>query len=315
MTGHPVLRRDERLQDIEHRDNQLVVAVSSSALFDLVESDKVFREKGVSAYRQYQIENEGKPLTEGYAFHLVAKLLGLNQMLEKARVEVILLSKNTADTGLRVFNSIQHHGLQITRAAFSGGRAPHRYAPAFGCQLFLSTDLKDVQLALREGVAAARLMYTSDQPYKQDDNGELRIAFDGDAVLFSDEAEQVYQRQGLADFQETEQMRAREPLPGGPLKPFLKMLNKIQTECEENSSIKKSPVRTALVTARSAPSHERAIRTLRHWNVHLDEALFLGDLPKDSFLRAFGANIFFDDQRENCEAASDHITTGFVPAE
>jgi 5'-nucleotidase len=286
--------------------NKLVLAISSRALFDLRESHAVYVADGVEAYRQYQIEHEEEILEQGDAYLLVEKLLSLNAQLEKARVEVILVSRNSADTGLRVFNSIQHYGLDITRAAFVGGRSPYPYLAAFGCHLFLSTHAEDVRSALDAGFAAATILSGG---ARRAASAELRIAFDGDAVLFSDESERVYQAGGLEAFQASERESAREPLGGGPFKPFLAALNLLQREFPEASC----PIRTALVTARSAPAHERVIRTLREWDIRLDESLFLGGLEKSAFLEAFAADVFFDDQPGHCEKARDVVATGHVP--
>lgn len=288
--------------------NRLVTAISSRALFDLDESNHVFETQGLDAYRKYQIEREDVPLEPGDAFMLVKKLLRINELLGAPdRVEVILLSRNTADTGLRIFNSIEHFGLNITRAAFCGGESPYRYVRAFGCDLFLSTDASDVKHALEHQVAAATIL-----PCARDlanPSEQLRIAFDGDAVLFSDESERVYQEQGLEEFSRRERDAAREPLSGGPFRPFLATLHAIQREFP----LEDCPIRTALVTARSAPAHERVVRTLRAWDIRLDESLFLGGLDKGEFLRAFGADVFFDDQARYCSAASEHVATGHVP--
>jgi 5'-nucleotidase len=286
--------------------NKLVLAISSRALFDLRESHAVYVADGVEAYRQYQIEHEEEILEQGDAYLLVEKLLSLNARLETSRVEVILVSRNSADTGLRVFNSIQHYGLDITRAAFVGGRSPYPYLAAFGCHLFLSTHAEDVRSALEAGFAAATIL--SGGAHRAA-SAELRIAFDGDAVLFSDESERVYQSGGLEAFQASERESAREPLRGGPFKPFLAALNALQREFPEDAC----PIRTALVTARSAPAHERVIRTLREWNIRLDESLFLGGLEKSAFLEAFAADVFFDDQPGHCEKARDVVATGHVP--
>ncbi|MFJ4143772.1 5'-nucleotidase [Pseudomonas sp. NPDC089734] len=287
-------------------DNKLVLAISSRALFDLRDSHAIYMADGVEAYRQYQIEHEDEVLEPGDAYLLVEKLLSLNASLSKARVEVILVSRNSADTGLRVFNSIQHYGLDITRAAFVGGRSPYPYLAAFGCHLFLSTHAEDVRSALDAGFAAATILSGG---ARRAASAELRIAFDGDAVLFSDESERVYQSGGLAAFQASEREAAREPLRGGPFKPFLAALNLLQREFPEDSC----PIRTALVTARSAPAHERVIRTLREWDIRLDESLFLGGLQKSAFLEAFAADVFFDDQPGHCEKARDVVATGHVP--
>ena len=287
--------------------NKLVVAISSSALFDLSESDRVYREEGVVAYAEHQITREQDPLAPGDAFHLVRKLLEINDQLNKfERVEVILLSRNTADTGLRVFKSIEYHQLSIRRAAFTGGSVPYKYMRPFGCQLFLSTNQQDVIEALDSGMAAASIL---SGPRLLDPDSELRFAFDGDAVLFSDEAERVYQEKGLDDFIAQERTSANEPLMGGPLKPFLLALHKLQAEFGEDEC----PIRTALVTARSAPAHERVIRTLRSWGIRLNESLFLGGMEKAEFLGTYNADVFFDDQAEHCQQASQLVPTGHVP--
>lgn len=285
--------------------SQLTVAVSSRALFDLEQAHKVYMDQGVEAYCHYQIEHENQVLVPGVAFPVVKKLLALNAD-GKQRVEVILLSKNSADTGLRVFKSIEHYGFDITRAAFAGGASPYRYAKPFGAHLFLSADPADVCAALQEGLAAATIL-----PSKAPDlnDGQLRIAFDGDAVLFSDVAEQIYQRDGLEAFERSERAAAHEPLPGGPFKEFLATLHAIQRDSPPDAM----PIRTALVTARAAPAHERVIRTLRAWDIRIDEAIFLGGRPKGEFLQAYGADLFVDDQQGHCEVARQFVPTGHVP--
>lgn len=288
---------------------KLVVAISSRALFDLQESHRVFTEQGVDAYCQYQIAHENEPLQPGVAFPLVKKLLGLNHLKpERERAEVILLSRNSADTGLRVFNSIQEHDLPITRAAFTNGASPFRYVEPFGADLFLSSDPQDVSITLEAGVAAATML-PSNSGKGSDNQDKLCIAFDGDAVVFSDEAERVYKQKGLVEFAKHEVAAARKPLPGGPFRNMLAALHKIQTEFPADQS----PLRTAIITARSAPAHERVIRTLRAWDIRIDEAVFLGGLDKGAFLRTFGADIFFDDQQGHCESARQHVPTGHVP--
>ncbi len=286
--------------------SKLVLAISSRALFDLRESHAIYMSDGVSAYRQYQIDHEDEVLEPGDAYLLVEKLLSLNASLTHSRVEVVLVSRNSADTGLRVFNSIQHYGLDISRAAFVGGRSPFPYLAAFGSHLFLSTHADDVRSALDAGFAAATILSGG---ARRAASAELRIAFDGDAVLFSDESERVYQSGGLEAFQASEREAARQPLPGGPFKPFLAALNLLQREFPEEAC----PIRTALVTARSAPAHERVIRTLREWDIRLDESLFLGGLEKSAFLEAFAADVFFDDQPGHCEQAREVVATGHVP--
>jgi 5'-nucleotidase len=284
----------------------LVIAISSRVLFDLADSHRVFEEEGLDAYQAYQIAREDQPLEPGDAFSLVKKLLNLNDLLEESPVQVILLSRNSADTGLRIFNSIQHYGLDISRAAFSGGDSPYRYISAFNSHLFLSTDGADVRRALELGVAAATILPSKKSALQQD---KLKIAFDGDAVLFSDDSEKIFKNNGLEAFTKNEREAAKEPLSGGPFKPVLAALQQIQMAFPSGEA----PLRTCLVTARAAPAHERVVRTLRAWNIRIDESLFLGGLDKGEFLRAFDADVFFDDQEGHCDSARSHVATGHVP--
>ncbi len=291
----------------------LVIAISSRALFDLEESHGLFEREGVDAFAAYQRSREDDVLAPGIAFPLVRKLLALNHDAAPGipRVEVILLSRNSSDTGLRVFNSIQHHGLSITRATFTSGAPTWPYAKPFGAHLFLSADAESVRRALEHGIAAATLLPSpavlptnGDAPLNQ-----IRVAFDGDAVLFDDESERVSREGGLEAFARHERERAHEPLPGGPFRVFLDALHRLQVAYP----IEQCPIRTALVTARSAPAHERVIRTLRDWGIRLDEALFLGGRAKGPFLQAFGADIFFDDSPHNIDSAREHVAAGHVP--
>lgn len=284
----------------------LVIAISSRALFNLEDSHRVFEEEGLDAYQEYQISKEDQPLEPGDAFLLVQKLLGLNVLLDQSPVQVILLSRNSADTGLRIFNSIEHYGLDISRAAFSGGDSPYRYISAFNSHLFLSTDGADVRQALELGVAAATILPSQRSVVPHE---KLKIAFDGDAVLFSDDSEKIYKNKGLEAFTQNEREAANEPLSGGPFKPVLAALQQIQMAFPPGEA----PLRTCLVTARAAPAHERVVRTLRAWNIRIDESLFLGGLEKGEFLRAFDADVFFDDQEGHCESARNHVATGHVP--
>lgn len=290
-------------------DQKLVIAISSRALFNLAESHRVYEDKGVEAYRQYQIDHENEVLEPGDAFPLVKKLLAINEMVDEEHgVEVLLLSRNSADTGLRVFNSIKHFNLPITRAAFSGGESPYRYVSAFGTHLFLSTDVDDVRWALNAGYAAASII--SPATREDAESKELKIAFDGDAVLFSDESERIFVEGGLEAFTKNEVDSVNQPLQGGPFKSFLAALHRLQTQFPQD----KSPIRTALVTARSAPAHERVVKTLRSWNIRIDESLFLGGLDKGAFLKAFGADVFFDDQEGHClSATGEQVVAGHVP--
>lgn len=289
----------------------LVVAISSRALFDLRHSHEVFESEGLESYARYQLSREDDVLAPGVAFPLVRKLLTLNDDRESAGVdhpgvEVILASRNSADSGLRIFNSIEHHGLKVERAVFTNGEPPDRYMKALGADLFLSTHDEDVRRTLEAGYAAAKILHGG---AVGSDKGQLRIAFDGDAVLFSDEAERIFQTEGLEAFAASEKQAALEPLMGGPFKRVLQALHDIQSAYP----IEDNPIRTALVTARSAPAHKRVILTLRHWGIRIDEALFLGGREKGPFLAAFGADIFFDDQTAHCESARAHVTTGHVP--
>ncbi len=295
--------------NIEDKEStgMLVVAISSSALFDLSEGQKVFEEHGVEGYARYQVENESKPLNEGAAFHLVKKLLALNEKGEKCLTEVILLSRNSADTGLRVFNSIEHYGLVIRRAAFTNGSIPFPYLQALGAHLFLSSRADDVREAIKHGCAAATMLPSMSKKYS--DNDQLHIAFDGDAVLFSDELEVIHRKQGLDAVRKNEKTKANTPLESGPFHGFLRALSAVQSEFSD----KTCPIRTALVTARSAPSHERVIKTLRSWDIKLDEAFFLGGKSKGEVLSAFKADIFFDDQSANCASSNQYVATGHVP--
>ena len=294
--------------------NPLIVAISSRTLFDLEDSHTLFERDGLEAYAAFQRSHEDQLLQPGVAFPLVRKLLALNEgsPAEAPRVEVILISRNSADTGLRIFNSIAHHGLSISRAAFSNGAPPFPYIRPFGADLFLSTHAEDVRSALAAGVAAATLLPGSNlspraPQHRQD---QLRIAFDGDAVIFDDESERVSREGGLAAFTEHERLRAGEPMSGGPFRGFLDALHRLQAAFPPGEA---APIRTALVTARSVPAHERVIRTLREWGIRLDEALFLGGRPKGPFLEAFGADIFFDDSEHNIVSARGHVTAGHVP--
>jgi 5'-nucleotidase len=293
----------------EPAPDPLIVAISSRALFDLEDSHALFEREGLEAYAAFQRAHEDELLAPGIAFPLVRKLLALNDTApaQAPRVEVILLSRNSSDTGLRIFNSIEHHGLAIRRAAFSNGAPPYPYIRPFGADLFLSTHGEDVRQALAAGIAAATIL-PAKAPRQRFD--QLRIAFDGDAVIFGDESERVSREGGLAAFAEHERSRAGEPLSGGPFRGFLDALQRLQKAFPAGDD---APIRTALVTARSAPAHKRVILTLREWGVRLDEALFLGGRAKGPFLDAFGADIFFDDSEHNIVSARDHVAAGHVP--
>jgi 5'-nucleotidase len=283
---------------------QLVVAISSRALFDFEEENRVFEANDDRAYMRLQLARLDAAAKAGVAFSLVNKLLAFNQ--GAPRVEVVILSRNDPVSGMRVFRSAQHYGLPIQRGVFTRGQSPWRYLKPLNANLFLSTNEADVRSALGAGVPAARVYPNSARASSAHPN-EVRIAFDGDAVLFSDEAEQIFQRAGLDAFQAHERDQAGTPLPAGPFKPLLLALQRLQHEPASGMRI-----RTALVTARSAPAHERAIRTLMDWNIEVDEAMFLGGLPKGEFLREFEPDFFFDDQTGHIENAAEHVPSGHV---
>jgi len=286
-------------------DGQLVVAISSRALFDFEEENLVFEQSDDRAYMKLQLERLEEPAKPGVAFSLVKKLLAFNDA-QTQRVEVVILSRNDPVSGMRVFRSAQHYGLSIQRGSFTRGQSPWRYLKPLNANLFLSTHLSDVRAALDAGVPAAQV-YPHSAHASEAHPHEVRIAFDGDAVLFSDEAERVFQSEGLSAFQAHEHAKASQPLLAGPFKPLLAALHRLQQE--GTSAIR---VRTALVTARSAPAHERAIRTLMQWNIEVDEAMFLGGLPKGEFLKEFEPDFFFDDQTGHIESAAQHVPAGHV---
>lgn len=288
-------------------DGRLVVAISSRALFDFEEENKVFESADDRQYMEVQLARLETPAKLGVAFPLVKKLLAFNSPGE-ARVEVVILSRNDPVSGLRVFRSVAKAGLPIERGVFTRGRTPYRYLQALNANLFLSANEADVLSALEAGFPAARVFPEGARAAELHPD-EVRIAFDGDAVLFSDEAEAVFQADGLATFQRHEEEHARRPLPPGPFKPLLEALHRLQSA----GSSTPMRVRTALVTARSAPAHERAIRTLMDWHIEVDEAMFLGGLDKGAFLREFEPDFYFDDQQRHVDAAARHVAAGHVP--
>ena len=292
---------------------QLVVAITARALFDLEDSHEVFERDGVRAYADFQRSRENEVLRPGIAFGLVRKLAAINEGAPAGapRTEVVLLSRNSSDTGLRIFNSIEHYGLGIVRAVFTAGEPTDPYIEPFGAHLFLSANPDSVRRALERGIAAATLLpeREGDPTSPAPQQPQLRIAFDGDAVIFGDESQRIATEQGLDAFSRNEAKLAHTPMSGGPFKGFLAALHRLQQAFPPDDS----PIRTALVTARSAPAHKRVILTLREWGVRLDEALFLGGRDKGPFLHAFGADIFFDDSRHNIDNARLHVAAGHVP--
>ena len=286
----------------------LVVGISSRALFDLSREDELFQREGLAAYEQHQLDNENVPLAPGVGFPLVKALLALNTRAKDTRLtEVVVMSRNSAETSLRIFNSIRHHNLDVTRAALTGGAPLAPYLEAFNISLFLSADHADVEAAINSGFAAATVYPAPSDPNTSED--QIRIAFDGDAVLFSHDSEEIFQNEGLTAFANHEREHAKNPLKEGPFAPFLRLISNLQSQFPGESN----PIRTALVTARSGPSHERVIRTLASWNVNVDEAFFLGGAGKAPVLKAFRPHMFFDDQLAHCTSAAPVVATSRVP--
>jgi 5'-nucleotidase len=292
-------------------DNLLVIGISSRALFDLEAEEAIFRTQGLDAYRRHQLDNENQILKLGAGFALVRALLKLNALTPGQRfVEVVIMSRNSSETSMRIFNSIKHYDLDITRAVLSGGASLAPYLQAFNVSLFLSLHEDDVQAAVNSGVASALLYQKPNSAFEELD--QIRIAFDGDAVIFSDESEMIYQTQGIEAFENHERENALKPLPEGPFARLLKALSFIQNSFKHAEG-HVAPIRTALVTARSSPAHERVIRTLRAWDVAIDETFFMGGISKSDVLAAFRPHMFFDDQPGHCDRASTFVQTGRVP--
>ncbi len=315
-----------------HLQDKLVIGVSSRTLFDMSVENEIFETKGLEAYRAYQVAHEKEILKPGPGFELIRSLLCLNELPgHKDRVEVIIMSRNSADTALRVFASVAHYGLGITRAVLTSGAPLSPYLGAFETDLFLSAWEEDVQRAVDAGFAAGIICEDGRSGYRCEPGRkpgavrpavgcreacgltkgalQIRIAFDADAVLFTEASERLFQKEGLAAFEENEKKRAKEPLPAGPFAGFLKAISALQKEFPPD----RVPIRTALVTSRSAPAHERVIRTLRAWDVRIDEAFFLGGISKKEVLRAFGAQLFFDDQAVHTDAAAQVVPAARVP--
>lgn len=296
-------------------EDKLVIAVASSALFDLSKSDRVFREQGEKAYRKHQEANLDKPLRKGVAFPFVRRFLSINQKFpEQCPVEVVLLSRNSVITGKRVFHSIHHHGLDITRAAFLEGKSPYAYIPAFNASLFLSANASDVSQAIDYGYAAGTVLPS--RVVDDETDTELRIAFDFDGVIADDASERVYKAGSLEDFQEHETSRSQIPHSPGPLADLFRKLSHLQTL--EDQALTEDPdykrvLRTAIVTARNAPSHERVITTLEHWGVNANEVFFLGGMKKDRILNVLKPHMFFDDQRSHLESDAGDIPMVHIP--
>lgn len=288
----------------------LVIGVSSRALFNLEEENSIFDKDGIEGYRKYQLEHENEPLPPGSAFYLVKSLLELNNQANKVIVEVIVMSRNSPETGVRILNSLKKHNLKITRVALSGGEPLAPYIDAFDVDLFLSKDDNDVQTVIDSKACAAATIYAPPESFDEKDN-RVKIAFDADAVIFSDESELRNKTEGLDAFHKYESEHEEDPLNEGPFAKLLIKLSKIQEHLP--TTIELTPLRIAIVTARNAPSHMRVIKTLRKWGVYVDEAYFLGGLSKDKVLKAFGAHIFFDDQETHLINTSKYVPSAKVP--
>lgn len=284
----------------------LVVGISSRALFDLAEANRVFEQEGLSAYREFQRRHEHDLLAPGTAFPLVKGLLAVNKRAGVPLVDVVILSRNDADSAMRVFRSIEGHGLPITRGVFRGGRDPWPMLPALSCDIFLTAEPEQVLKARELGVPAALIMPPPEATLVEEAS-EVRIAFDGDAVLFDSESQRIFDQEGIDAFHAYEEAHADEPMSPGPFRSFLEGLARVQGHFGATS-----PIRTALVTARAAPAHYRVVNTLRAWGVRVDETYFLGGADKTEALRAFGAHIFFDDQLVHTERAAHSVPSAQV---
>lgn len=287
-------------------EDKLVVAITSRALFDLDEADKIFQNRGLAAYKEYQLKHEDIPLKPGTAFPLVRALLAINELVSEPMIEVVLLTRNDAESGLRIINSIQKSDLPIIRMAFTDGSDPYRYLESFSCNLFLSAHKADVHAALNAGFPAA-LVYPPPNEFEQDIS-EVRIAFDGDAVIFGEESDQVFLKHGLEAFHRHETDMENVPMGPGPFASLLQAISAIQQRFPEG----KCPIRTTLVTARGAPAHKRLIKTLRTWGVAMNESFFMGGVSKATILKAFRPHIYFDDQSFNLEHASKSLPSAHV---
>ncbi|MDP6102939.1 MAG: 5'-nucleotidase [Dehalococcoidia bacterium] len=285
---------------------KLVIGITSRALFDLDEAHRVYSEQGLEAYRAYQIQREAETLGPGTGLPLVRSLLRINDLGKGRLVEVILISRNDADSGMRIMNSVEDHGLDITRFAFTDGPTAHRYLKPFYCDLFLSAQAEDVQNALDAGFPAA-LVYPPPSPLP-DESGQVRIAFDGDAVLFDEQSERIFQEQGMEEFKRHEAELEETPLNPGPFMDFLEAISNIQRAFSDSDN----PIRITLVTSRDAPAHKRPIKTLRAWGIRLDECFFLGGIEKGPILHALRPHIYFDDQRFHLESSAKNTPSAQV---
>ncbi|WP_306393474.1 5'-nucleotidase [Telluria beijingensis] len=281
-------------------EEKLVIGVASSALFDLSESHQVYLDQGPDEYRAYQERQRDVVLARGVAFPFIRRFLGINRCFpQQAPVEVVLLSRNSPETGLRVMRSIAHYGLDISRAVFMTGKSPYPYLPAFNAALFLSANEEDVRSAIDVDYPAGLVLPSRVALDEDTDDIELRVAFDFDGVLADDESETVFKRDGLGEFHAHETLHMARPHQPGPLATMfrkLAMLQQLEKEAERDDPGYRRIVRIAIITARSAPAHERVVTTLGSWGVSADETFFLGGMDKARVLSVFKPHIFFDDQ-------------------
>lgn len=289
-------------------EDKLVVGISSNALFDLKHEDTIFRNEGLDAYRQFQIENKTKVLAKGVAFPFIKRFLNINSVYNREQpVEVVLLSRNSPETGIRIFNSIKNYKLGITRAAFMSGSSPIKYITAFNISLFLATDESDVKTAIQSNLPAGRILQTEIND-DETDNFELRVAFDFDGVIASDESEKIYKAKGLQAYHENEELHKTEELGAGPLADFFRKLSvfqKMESKKQVRDATYRKILKTAIVTARNAPAHERAITTLNRWGVNVDEMFLLGGIDKSRILEVLKPHLYLDDQIPQLETSAE----------
>lgn len=296
-------------------ERKLVVGISSNALFDLSYEDNLFETQGVEAYRKYQLENREKLIDHGLAYPFIRRFLAINDIYtDESPVEVVLLSKNSPETGIRIFKSIQSHDLNISRAVFTSGQSPYKYIPAYNISLFLSTNNSDVSLAMKAGFAAGCILQSDviDDPTDK----ELRVAFDFDGVIIDDEAEKVYQNSDLSKFHQHEEKNVFTPHEPGPLADFFKKLSffqKLEARKKENDPNYEKILRTGILTARNAPSHERIVTTLEHWGVSVDDMFLTGGVEKKRILEVLKPHLFLDDQKNHLDDSLKNITLVHVP--
>ena len=296
-------------------NKKIVIGVSSSALFSLGEAELVYDSKGIDSYRKYQREHEKSVLDAGVAFPFIRRFLNLNKIFPNRKpVEVVLLSKNDPDTGQRVFHSIKSYGLDISRGCFLAGKSPCSYIPAFNISLFLSANQEDVTEAVKAGYPAGRVLKSKLSDTIEDE--QLRIAFDFDGVIVDDQAEKIFNEKGLDEYEKSELEKVNIPHQPGPLEVLLKQLSffqKYERRIKRKNSDYTPILKTAIITARCAPASERLVTTLRNWDITVDETFFLGGIDKKRVLELFRPHIFFDDQLNNIESASENIPSVHVP--